>query len=141
VGCAQLAGGRLTLARVATAPFDIAATIGAEALREYLEQAREQALEYLKQVAARLPQDLRVDTIAIASDRPADGILNCRDETGADLIAMSTHGRSGWSRIAVGSVAEAVLHRSPVPVLILRPPSVDVVGKEADADVAASAVS
>lgn len=122
VDMAALTGARITLTMVATAPFDIAATIGTEALREYLEHAREQANEYLQRVAQRLPPSARVDVIALSADRPADGILRCREEHGADLIAMATHGRSGWSRIAVGSVAESVLHRSPVPVLVLRPP-------------------
>lgn len=38
----------------------------------------------------------------------------------ADLIALGTHGRSGLSRIFLGSVAEGVLRRSDVPVLVVR---------------------
>jgi nucleotide-binding universal stress UspA family protein len=121
VDLALLTGARLTLAMVATAPFDIAATIGTEAVHEYLERARRDALNYLQKVAARLSGTAHVNTIAVSADRAAQGILRCRDEVDADLIAMATHGRGGWSRIAVGSVAESVLHKSPVPVLILRP--------------------
>ena len=121
VELALLTGARITLARVATAPFDIAATIGVDAMHEYLERARRDALNYLQEVAARLSGTAHVNTIAVSADRAAQGILRCRDEVDADLIAMATHGRSGWSRIAVGSVAESVLHRAPVPVLILRP--------------------
>lgn len=121
VDLALLTGARITLARVATAPFDIAATIGVEAVHEYLERARRDALNYLQKVAARLSGTAHVSAIAVSADRAALGILRCRDEVDADVIAMATHGRSGWSRIAVGSVAEAVLHKAPVPVLILRP--------------------
>jgi nucleotide-binding universal stress UspA family protein len=52
---------------------------------------------------------------------PAVGILeSCRQE-GADLIAMTTHGRSGVGRWVMGSVAEKVLWASNVPLLVVRP--------------------
>ena len=38
-----------------------------------------------------------------------------------DLIALATHGRGGWTRLAVGSVADKVLRGSNVPVLVFRP--------------------
>ena len=37
-----------------------------------------------------------------------------------DLIAMATHGRTGLKRVVLGSVAEQVLRRSPIPMLLLR---------------------
>jgi nucleotide-binding universal stress UspA family protein len=40
---------------------------------------------------------------------------------GADLIVMSTMGRTGLSHLLVGSVAEKVVRHAPVPVLTLRP--------------------
>ncbi|WP_034384414.1 universal stress protein [Deinococcus sp. YIM 77859] len=47
-------------------------------------------------------------------------ILEVAREEGADLIVMSTHGRSGLGRALLGSVAEAVAHHAPVPVLLVR---------------------
>ena len=47
-------------------------------------------------------------------------ILAGAAEAGADLIAMTTHGRTGLGRLLFGSVAEAVLRRSEVPVLLIR---------------------
>ena len=41
-------------------------------------------------------------------------------EPGADLIAMTTHGRSGFGRLLFGSVAEAVLRQAKIPVLLMR---------------------
>lgn len=56
---------------------------------------------------------LEGETIVSVSDRARD--------TGADLIVMTSHGRTGLSRAWLGSVAEGVLRRSPVPILVLRP--------------------
>lgn len=48
---------------------------------------------------------------------PEDAILNIAEEAGADLIAMGTHGRTGWDRLRLGSVAEAVLRKARCAVL------------------------
>ncbi len=48
-------------------------------------------------------------------------ILRAAQETKADLIAISTHGRRGVIRLIAGSVAEEVLRRAEVPVLVTRP--------------------
>jgi len=52
---------------------------------------------------------------------PAQEIVACAAEHGVDLIAMATHGRSGWRRLALGSVAEQVLRTAHVPMLLVRP--------------------
>jgi len=56
-----------------------------------------------------------------AIDLPAIVARRAR-ETGADLVVMGTRGRSGTDRFLLGSVAEAILRRSPVPVLLVRTP-------------------
>jgi nucleotide-binding universal stress UspA family protein len=50
-----------------------------------------------------------------------DVICDRAREVGADLIVMTSHGRTGLGRMWLGSVADAVVRNSPVPVLILRP--------------------
>lgn len=51
---------------------------------------------------------------------PADGILEVAANTGADLIVMGTHGRTGFNRWMLGSVTERILRESPVPLLTVR---------------------
>ena len=79
-----------------------------------------EAREYLAVVAAGLRQrGVRVRTDA-RYGQPVAQIVAAARETGADLIAMTTHGRSGLSRLIFGSVAEAVLRQAETPVLMMR---------------------
>ncbi len=48
---------------------------------------------------------------------PADVIIDAVKELGCDMVIMGTHGRRGFKRLLAGSVAQEVVHRSPVPVI------------------------
>jgi len=52
---------------------------------------------------------------------PAKEIVMTAEEEGVSLVAMTTHGRSGLSRLVSGSVAESVLRNITVPIILLRP--------------------
>jgi nucleotide-binding universal stress UspA family protein len=83
-------------------------------------QGRLDAEEYLAPLAAELrARGVRANT-AVRHGDPVSEILAGATEAGADLIAMTTHGRSGLRRVLVGSVAEAVLGRAQVPVFLMR---------------------
>ncbi len=56
----------------------------------------------------------------VSTGNAADEIIKAIEDTGADLLAMSTHGRSGLRKLAFGSVTDKVLHRSKIPVLMVR---------------------
>jgi len=60
-----------------------------------------------------------VETVACEGDA-CDEILRVAAEDHADLIVLGTHGRKGLSHLLVGSVAEGVVRRSPVPVLVAK---------------------
>jgi nucleotide-binding universal stress UspA family protein len=80
-----------------------------------------EAISYLTAVAKRLAVDgLRVSVEAV-DDPVAESILECAERVHADIIAMSTHGRSGVSRWLMGSVADRVVCGAKVPVLLIRP--------------------
>jgi nucleotide-binding universal stress UspA family protein len=77
---------------------------------------------YLDSVATELSSGASVPvTHAVLRGSPADMICARARETGANLIVMTSHGRTGLSRVWLGSVADAVVRRSTVPVLMLRP--------------------
>jgi nucleotide-binding universal stress UspA family protein len=58
----------------------------------------------------------------VTSGNAAEEILKAAGELDVDLIAMSTHGRSGLRRMAFGSITDKVLHGANVPVLMVRAP-------------------
>ena len=58
--------------------------------------------------------------VRVAPD-PAIDIVDYAKEIHADLIVIGTHGRTGVSRLIMGSVAEHVVRTAPCPVLVVRP--------------------
>ena len=57
----------------------------------------------------------------LAHGRPAEVVVQEAERRQADLIVMSTHGRSGPGRWVLGSVADRVLHGATMPLLLVRP--------------------
>jgi nucleotide-binding universal stress UspA family protein len=82
-------------------------------------EARE-AAAYLTGLADRM-RDAGVEAeVDYPNDRASEAILARASTAGADLIAMTTHGRSGLARALLGSVADEVVRRSRCPVLLVR---------------------
>lgn len=121
----SLFNARYTLLRVALptplirAPFpitetDFGDTVGVEQQADLREE--------LELVAGSLrARGLDVRTDVVAHTTPARAILEYANNASADLITIATHGRGGWSRLALGSVADKVLRGADVPVLVYRP--------------------
>ena len=80
----------------------------------------------LSAAAERLGQSPVEVTPVMTYGRPDDEIARYADQHGADLIAMSTHGRSMLARMLVGSVTDRVIRTAPVPVLVLHPPTMSI---------------
>ncbi|MGV8805707.1 MAG: universal stress protein [Polaromonas sp.] len=86
------------------------------AAHEYATQAHAKVADLCKAGGAPVALQSR-----IAEDLSAwAGIVQTAKDTGADLIVMGSHGRTGLARFMVGSVATKVLAESPVPVLVVR---------------------
>lgn len=64
--------------------------------------------------------------------RPARAITDFARTVGARFIVLSTHGRSGLARLAVGSVAAGVVRHAPCPVVLMRPPELGSPNRSAD---------
>jgi nucleotide-binding universal stress UspA family protein len=80
-----------------------------------------EAEDYLETVAARLRADgVPGVKTSVWYGSAAPSILEAARMTKPDLIMMSTHGRSGFRRLVLGSVAESVLRGASMPVFLIR---------------------
>ena len=121
-------GGRLELVHVVEhvlhthPPF----WVGEAALADELHrQALTSAELTLKKLLAKLPKDaaVEVETHVLSGSLPG-ALVDYATESKADLIVISTHGRTGFARWLMGSVSERVLRAARCPVLVARGGSV-----------------
>ena len=89
---------------------------------EWYEQQREQAETLFAEIRDDVAEQ-GVD-VEVSSDievgKPVSVIVEYAEDNDVDQIVMGSHGRSGVSRVLLGSVAETVVRRSPVPVTVVR---------------------
>lgn len=112
-------------------PMSAEVVEGAWAATQDLETRRIDAEEYLAPLAVELrARGLRVQA-RVQPGHPVEEIIAAARQTGADLVAMSTHGRSGLGRLVFGSVAEAVVRHAELPVLLMRVTQAEVARQEA----------
>ena len=93
--------------------FDVAA------VDQDLERDAREALEKL--VRDHVPAGVAAEAIVVKG-AGVDAIVQFARDENADLLVMCTHGRTGLAHVLMGSTAEAVVRRSPCPVLTLRQP-------------------
>ena len=119
----RLFGAELHLVRVNR---PVALPAYGNSLEQILEQMQLQsdremaeARNYLEALARPLAaRGVRIDTHVVSEKQPAAGILNEARADNADLIALETHGRRGFARLFMGSVADRVVRGGTVPVLL-----------------------
>ncbi len=87
---------------------------------QLIETLRKHGQEYITSVAAELEREKLDFKYDLITGMPADIILDYAKGNDIDLIAMSTHGRTGVRRFVLGSVADKVVHVSEVPILLIR---------------------
>jgi nucleotide-binding universal stress UspA family protein len=93
---------------------------------DLLEERRKAAEEYIQAKADELvAKGLCAEGHVVVEENPATGILDFTQRTGADLIAMSTHGRGGVSRLVLGSVTDKVVRGAQIPALVYHPSDLD----------------
>lgn len=123
---AKSLGARVTLVTVTEAWSAIA-------MAEQVERGVQNALEAFEQAAAKEAaailrrasgiletEGVSFETLHIAGQHPAEGILKAAKDAGSDLIVMASHGRRGVRRVLLGSQTAEVLAHTHVPVLVIR---------------------
>lgn len=87
---------------------------------EWYERAEERAEEICEDARERAADaDVPVET-TIETGRPSRVIVDAAEEEDVEQVVMGSHGRSGVTRILLGSVAETVMRRAPCPVTVVR---------------------
>ena len=81
------------------------------------EEVREARAMLERQARELLGADVVLHADAVTGFDVAQAIVSYAEQHAFDLVAMSTHGRTGWRHLAFGSIAEDVLRRCQVPVL------------------------
>jgi nucleotide-binding universal stress UspA family protein len=117
---ARSTGGTLILVQALAMPVEYGSPLVPQVVPLANEEQERQSQAYLTQKAS-LPMlcGLPSET-AVLSEAPALAILNAAIDYQADMIVMTSHGRTGISRWVFGSVAEHVVRQAQVPVLVLR---------------------
>jgi nucleotide-binding universal stress UspA family protein len=111
---------QLTLLSVVPAPPRMVAAAGVSP-QQIAEEMERDADRHLRRVTATLPRELSVTTILRHGD-PAEEILAVVRAQPVDLVCMGARGRGRITGALLGSVSSAVLHHSPVPVVVLHAP-------------------
>ena len=118
----QVLGSELVLFQVVKppVPIGIEAPTMSNIYEEELERTRASAVVYLDRVGKKLQEKGLSTSNAIHLGPPADQIVDYAEANAIDLIAMSTHGRSGIGRWVFGSVTDKVVHAGNTAVLTIR---------------------
>ena len=77
--------------------------------------------EYLTRLCDEMAERGFKARTRLAMGDPATELVKVAAEESVDLIAMSTHGRSGIGRVVFGSVSDAIIRNSHLPVILIRP--------------------
>ena len=113
------------LTRIVSYPLDVASPYlphTAQMHQQIVDDAKRGSADYLEAHAENLRRrGLRVTTSVAVDAQPGHGILSEATAVGSDAIAMATHGRTGLSRVILGSAADKVMRGSHSPLLLYRP--------------------
>jgi nucleotide-binding universal stress UspA family protein len=102
-------------------PYTPESYIGPEIWEQVLKADEAAARDYLRPIASRLAAAGIDSSATVVSGFPANTIIDTAGDDPSTLVAMTSHGRSGLARFALGSVAELVVRGLSTPVFLSRP--------------------
>jgi nucleotide-binding universal stress UspA family protein len=106
--------------------------VAAEAYARAAEPSRQQHVQMAQEMADRLAASGLHVVPECRSGDPAQQIVNAAEEATADLVVLGTHGRTGLSRLLMGSVTRNVLNHARCSVLVVHAAELDEQAKDAD---------
>lgn len=122
IALAQAFGSRVTAIFVIDPyPFTGVGTDFAYGQAEYLSAATAEANAAIKNAKAAFEAaGVSADTSVVEAHAPWRGVVEAAESLQTDLIVMGSHGRSGLEKLVLGSVTQAVLSHTRLPVLVVR---------------------
>lgn len=133
VELARKTGASIILFHVIPEVHTVESRILGKEFNKFVRAMHEAGQEYLDKVATRIAEKGIEVTTKIAHGDPAETIVDTAVIEKVDLIAMSTHGRSGIARWLLGSVADKIIHESKLPLWLVRPQKIIKQMKNSDA--------
>jgi nucleotide-binding universal stress UspA family protein len=121
-GCGVLEVVFLRVAEPFRLPSGYNAGLGQETIDRIDAEDKAAAQSYLDNLVKRTRYDGVSVKPEVITGTPAESIADYATKNSIELIVIATHGRSGVSRWALGSVADRVLHFACIPVLMVRAP-------------------
>lgn len=101
---------------------------GGPYVSQVFDKAEEATMSRLEEIAKKIEPMVGKVESRVVFGKPAEKIIEFAEAEGADLIAMSTHGRNMIGRGLLGSVTDKVLHATSIPVLAISPDKAKVYG-------------
>ena len=89
-------------------------------VEKLVDHGEDHGTELLAQATATAEEHGRDIETELATGEPHHVIVDRATDGGYDAVVMGSHGREGLSRVILGSVAERVVRRSPIPVVVVR---------------------
>lgn len=109
------------MTRVIGNPLAAAPEVGPAVEKKVAGETMDQARGYLEKVVSRLKEKGVQGRAVVQEGLPHSGILGLAQKENVDFIVMSTHGRTGLSKMVLGSVAEKVVYTTKRPVMLVKP--------------------
>lgn len=121
---ARATGGSLLLVQVIRLPLDYSGGLAPAPLLtdQFIESETSATRDYLTALAASPLLCGIVTRTHVSFGLPAQYLIAVAETQGIDLIVLCSHGRTGFTRWALGSVAHSLVHQSTIPLLVLRQP-------------------
>jgi len=118
---AKSEGAEIVLLRVSQPPAPEFLARDVKTGTRLVEKMEQEAQQYIEVEVRRLRNDGNQVTGIARDGAVLETIVSVARETHADVIAMSTHARSGLQHFLLGSVADDLVHISPIPVMLIHP--------------------
>lgn len=115
---------KVTLFHIITQPYhsytDTDGVINVSYSHDELNKKQKEATSYLEKAREKLKRHDITATFEVKTGRPAEEIILFAEENDFEVVAMSTHGCSGFHSTGHGSVTDKVLHNGKTPLLLVR---------------------